>query len=293
VRVDIARLRRLLLLVLAGVLGAAAAVLPAVAASEGATVRAENVGLYYHYWRPAEVSVSPGGAVTFTNPYMETKHGIEWKSPPETPSCTSGIPVGTSEAAAGTNWSGSCTFAKPGVYTYWCTVHGSAMSGTITVGSAGTTTTTTTPPTTTTTTQTQPGTPTVPIAGGPGGGGSPTGAGSPFASTTVRLAAGAHGRLVSGSVDVSPAGSGGRLEVDLLAARAALASARAHTYARVGRLVRPAVPAGVVRFKVSLDGRALHALRAHHHLALTVRILLTPAGGAPTLLPSHHLLLRG
>jgi plastocyanin len=268
-------------------------VLPAVAGSEtgGTVIKAENHGGYYgetHSWSPERVEVPEGTTVTITNP-TTVPHGVEWRpGNPATPTC-SGVVVGKTPAEAGTSWSGTCTFSQPGAYSFWCTVHRAAMAGVITVSVNGTTTTTTS--TTTTTTQTQPTTPTGPVAGVLGGG-SPTAPGSPFASTTVKLAAGAHGRSVNGSVDVSPAGSGGRLEVDLLAARAALASTRGQTLSRVGRLIRPAVPAGVVRFKVGLDGRALRALRAHRHLALTVRIRLTPPGGAPTLLPSHHLLLR-
>jgi hypothetical protein len=64
---------------------------------------------------------------------MITPHGVEWKSGPNTPSCTSEVPVGTSPAASGTNWSGSCTFTQPGTYVFWCTVHGSSMSETVTV----------------------------------------------------------------------------------------------------------------------------------------------------------------
>ena len=283
------RLRKRLAFPLAGLLGAAVAILPAVAASEGPTIEAENVGLYYHYWRPPSVSVSPGGAVALSNG-TAVKHGVEWTSGPETPSCTNGVPVGTGEAASGTNWSGSCTFAKAGVYTFGCTVHGEAMQATITVGSTGTTTTTTTPTTTTSTT-----TPAGPPPPGPTGGGAPGSPGtslSPFAGTTVKLAAALQAKSVRGSVHVSSAGAGGRLEVDLLATRAALASSGAHTPVRVGRLVRFPVYAGLVTFKVRLDSRALHALHARGRLALTVRIALTPPGGAPRALPGQRLVLH-
>jgi len=80
--------------------------------------------------------------------------------------------------------------------------------------------------------------------------------------------------------------------VDLLAARAALARAGAPALVTVGRLLRSGVPAGVVRFKVNLDARALHALRAHRRLVLTVRIVLTPPGGSADALPGRTLTLR-
>jgi hypothetical protein len=84
---------------------------------------------------------------------------------------------------------------------------------------------------------------------------------------------------VHGSLAVSQAAAGGRLEVDLLAARASLASA-GHTRVRVGRLVRNSLHAGTITFSVALDRRARRALRRHGRLALTVRIVLAPVHGA-------------
>ncbi len=115
---------------------------------------------------------------------------------------------------------------------------------------------------------------------------------SPFAGNAIHLAGAAHPRAVSGSVTVSAAGAGGRLEVDLLAPRAALARAGTPTLVRVGRVVRSPVPAGVVRFKVSLDAQALRALHVRRRLALTVRIVLTPPAGAAVSLPGRSLLLH-
>jgi plastocyanin len=99
-------------------LGLATAVLPAIASSETSpTVTAENIGGGYygeeHRWTPPQVTVSAGGAVAFSNP-TEVKHGVRWINPPATPTCDSGVPVGTTEAASGTKWSGTCTFAKAG-----------------------------------------------------------------------------------------------------------------------------------------------------------------------------------
>ncbi len=48
------------------------------------------------------------------------------------------MPVGTTPAASGTKWSGACTFTQAGTYTFFCTVHGSEMTGTITVNTGGT-----------------------------------------------------------------------------------------------------------------------------------------------------------
>jgi plastocyanin len=111
-------------------------VAPAVAGSEPTpAIEAVNENGYYgehHYWRPSTATVTAGGAVNLSNPTV-VNHGVEWKSGPGTPSCSSGVPVGTSPAASGSGWSGTCTFAQPGVYTFYCTVHGAEMVGTITV----------------------------------------------------------------------------------------------------------------------------------------------------------------
>jgi plastocyanin len=128
-------------LVLAVLVGMLVAVLPAVASSETSpTVTAENIGGFYgeeHRWTPSQVTVSTVGGVTLSNP-TEVKHGVHWISPPSTPTCDSGVPVGTTETASGTKWSGTCKFTQAGTYTYYCTVHGAAMSGTITVKTPGT-----------------------------------------------------------------------------------------------------------------------------------------------------------
>jgi hypothetical protein len=76
--------------------------------------------------------VSAGGTVTLSN-HTAIEHGVHWIGPPETPACSSEIPVGTTSATKGANWSGTCTFTKPGTYTFYCTVHGPEMTGTITV----------------------------------------------------------------------------------------------------------------------------------------------------------------
>jgi plastocyanin len=256
--------------------------LPAVAVSETTpTIEAVNGPGYYgepHAWKPAQETVTAGGAVTFSNP-TGTSHGVEWLSPPATPSCTGNIPGLTSPSASGPNWSGTCTFSKAGTYNFRCTVH-PEMTGTITVNPNGTTTTTTTtpapggggsgPPSSTT----NPGSGSPPVSG--------TSGSPPVASllTAVSLAARQHGSSVRGSLVVSQAGAGGRLEVALLARSASLAKAGRPQQVRVGRLVRASLRAGKVSFTVPLGAKAKHALRLHRRLALTVAIVLTPAHGA-------------
>jgi plastocyanin len=251
------------------VLGLAVAVLPAMASSAETTpVEAVNEGEAYehHRWSPAQVTVLVGAAVTFRNT-SEVPHGVEWRSAIK-PSCEEGpgkVPVGTAPAASGTKWSGACTFSHPGTYTFYCTIHGPEMTGTITVNAESPTPTTNTAPTTptapTTTNPTTPGPSSSPLIGGP----------------SVRSSQ--RGGTVRGSLEVSQAGAGGRLEVDLFANSASLATARHPTRVPVGRLVRSSVSAGKVPFAVGLTPRARRALKRHHRLALTVTITLTPKHG--------------
>jgi plastocyanin len=100
-----------------------------------------------------------------------------------------------------------------------------------------------------------------------------------------------HGSSVRGSLDISHAGTGGRLEVDLLAKSASLATARRSPTVRVGRLVRASLSAGKVSFSVALTARGKSALRRHHRLALTVKITLTPVRGA-TVTVTRSVVLR-
>jgi plastocyanin len=275
---------RRLRLPLATLLGVATAVLPAVASSEtSATIEAVNVGTS-HSWSPAQVSVASGGEVTLSNATI-VPHGVEWVGGPVKPTCASSVPVGTTPAASGTKWSGNCTFAEAGTYTFYCTVHGPEMTGTVTVSADGTTTTTMSTPTSSTTTTTPPKTTTGPATPTESSSGGPL-LGSP-AILSIQ-----HGRSVKGTLDVSKAGVGDRLEVDLLASDAALSSTTRPPTTRVGRLVRKSLPAGNVPFAVALDAKARRALRRHRHLALTVRLTLTPFYGEPLTIARHVLVRR-
>jgi plastocyanin len=272
-------MRKGAVLPLAALLGAAVVILPAVASSETTgTIEATEKKVIYaeRRWTPSETSVSAGNSLTFKNPSTETSHGVEWRSPPATPNCT-GVPVGNAPAASGTNWSGTCTFAQPGTYEFWCTVHKSEMRGVITVNADGTTTTTTTatPP---------PGSTSGVGQGSPGsssGGGAP---GSPLAgsaASAVKLASSQHGSSVRGSVEVSAAGAGGSLSVEVFAKSAALASADHGTRVRVGRIVLSHLRSGKASFSVPLNRRARGALRRHHRLAVTARLQIQAAGDPP------------
>jgi plastocyanin len=252
------RSRGLLKGVLALVLGAAVAALPAVAGSETApTIEAKNAGggIYTtHEWSPSSATVGVSGVVTFVNNSSSVEHGVVWSSAIR-PACA-GVP----EAGA-VSWSGTCTFSQPGTYTFYCSVHPSEMKGSITVNANGTTTTTmTSGGTTTSTTTTGSSTSQAPPPGT-----------SPLqgsARQALTLAKSQRGTVVKGSIRISPAGAGGRLEVDLLAKRASLASASGPFRAPVGKLVRRGLSAGKVSFSVPLNAKGRRALRRHGHLAL-------------------------
>jgi hypothetical protein len=190
-------------------------------------------------------------------------------------------------------WSGSCTFATAGVYTFYCTVHGAAMSGTITVGAQETTTTTTTtgaPPPgqtgTATGTTTHPPYPEQPA----GGSQSPLPLHAGPELSALRVLAVVHGHWLSGSLDLSGAGSGAMLRIDVLASRSALSEGPGHSLVAVGHLKRAGLGAGVDRFQVRLSATALRALRLHGHLTVRVSVSLsTPGGASPHLTRTIHL----
>ncbi len=279
--------------------GASLGALPALAGSEATpSVTAVDVGFYNHYWSPEKSAVAVGAQVTLSNP-TTTRHGIYWVSGPAVPSCTPGVPVGTTAAAAGSEWSGACAFAVAGVYSFYCTVHGAAMSGSVTVGAGATTgpfTTTSTPTGVPAPGATTPATSAPPVtAGAPGAGATPTGGGtSPLlgsVSRALELVAGPRARSVRGSLAVSAAGAGARLEVDVLIARAAVGAAGASKQLLVGRIVRARIAAGRVAFSVALDGRVRRALGRRRRLVVTVAVLLTPPH-AHTLKVSRAVVLR-
>jgi len=271
------RLRRRSVFVLAALLGAAVAVMPAVAGSETVppTVTAfsesgEGIYKYPAYWSPERTAIAQPGSVQFTTGSSTQPHGIIWTSP-TIPTCEGSVPVGSSK----TGWSGKCSFSQAGEYTFYCAYHGPSMHGVIVVAPNGeTTSSSTSNPPVPTGTGTG-GSPTTPGVAGGGGAGSPSGAAS-----GLKLSFARHSSAVTGSVQVGPPGVGGRLEVDLLARRASLA--RTGAPVNVGRLVRTSLPAGAVSFRVPVSARGRAALRRHHRLPLTVKVTVTPAHGSGT-----------
>lgn len=226
--------------------GLALFLLPGAASmAEGPTIEAAG-GESSPYWNPASAEVAAGGSVSFKNPSASVFHGVTWTGGPEAPKCT-GVPVDDFKYS----WSGSCTFAQAGAYPFKCTVH-PEMTGKITVSSSSTTP--------------NPPPPT----------GSPT---DVPALKALRVAGRQRGSFVRGSVDISQAGAGGRLQVDLFATRAKLFGAGHPGKMRVGRLTRSSLREGVVSFTVSLKGVAREALRSDMRLPLQVKVTVTPPQG--------------
>ncbi|HEY7255865.1 MAG TPA: plastocyanin/azurin family copper-binding protein [Solirubrobacterales bacterium] len=210
--------------------------------ADGPTIESAGPGSNGYFWRPSTATVGVGGSVSFKSASLSVPHGVRWTGGPESPSC-SGVPVEQEK----TGWSGSCTFAQAGTYSFVCTVHPTEMKGTITVSSTE-----------------------VPAGPPPPPGRSSESPLNGAASRALRLAKSQHGSSVRGSIELSPASAGGRLEVLLLAKRGS----------RVGRFSRSSLEAGRLSFAVPLKPRARRSLRASKRLPLTVEVVVTPPGRA-------------
>ncbi len=306
------RLRTFLPLALAALLGAAVAVLPALAAAPSETKLEVNENCVEPAWpcwatpgsaSPAsKITIAPGGKVKFVD-HATTAATVSWTG--SAPAC-SGIP-----ASATTAWEGTCKFEQEGTYKFESsTLFNDGIinytkyeivvqsAGTGTTSTTSTTTTTTMTPTTTTTTtiptttsstpmptattSTQPssGRATGTAASTPGATETPRAPAPSHPLATLALANAQHGDAVHGTVQIPAADGGARLEVELLTQGASPAKVKRPGSSRVGRLVRSSVPAGTASFTVSLDTQAKRALRRHHKLTLTVKVVLTPKHGA-------------
>jgi hypothetical protein len=279
-------------------------VLPALAASSEAKLEvAENCNSYPNWqcWTapgasptPAVIELAIGGVVTFADK-TSFPASITWKG--AAPTCSATVPV--SPAPAATGWEGTCKFESPGTYQLE-TPSMYYPKATIEVSAPTTSTTGTT-----TTGSTSSGSSGSNTTGSSSGSSTPTQSGGPTAASTplgtllvgnessaLVLGTPQHGRSVHGSIDLSPAAVGGRLEVTLLARSATLAGAGHAQRVRVGRVVRSSLHAGTVSFAVALDAAAAHTLRVRGHLTLAVKIVLTPLHGS-ALAITRSVLVRG
>jgi hypothetical protein len=190
--------------------------------------------------------------VTLRSTSTVVPHGVRWTGGPEKPSC-SGVPVEQEKIG----WSGDCTFAQAGSYTFVCTVHPTEMKGTISVSSGA--------PPPVPPEETPAVSPESPLQGP--------------ASGALRLARNQAGTSVRGSIAFSPASAGGELEV-LLLTKGALRMAAPAASTKVGRLLRFPLRVGRIAFAVPLDGRARHALGSREKLPLTVQVTVRAPGQA-------------
>jgi plastocyanin len=202
-------------------------------------------------WKPSAVTTAAGGTVPFRNPGAVTPHGVHWTGGPEKPSCN-GVPVD----AFGTNWSGACTFAQAGTYSFVCTIHPEEMKGTITVAGGGE--------------------PVPPSPAPPGQ--APAPSEGPVVEAP-RLAKSQHGSIVRGSIAVSSTAVGGTLIVELEARRGAL-QGQGKALVRVGKLARSLSTSGPQPFAVPLAAQARRALKSKGHLSLSVKISVRPPSSA-------------
>ena len=205
--------------------------------AEGPTIESAGNFETGYVWRPSTATVGLGGAVTFKSSSTTVPHGVTWTGGPGKPSCN-GVPIEQEQ----TNWSGSCSFAQAGAYTFVCTVHPTEMKGTITVSSSE-----------------------VPPGPSPPPGGSNESPLQGPASRALTIAKSQKGTSVRGSVDLSQASAGGKLEVVLLAKTGG---------SKVGRLVRSPLRAGRLSFSVPLKGVGRRALRSPKKRALTVQVVV-------------------
>ncbi len=279
------RPRTLSLFALVALIGAAIAVLPALAAPTAVKLQvnqncvepnwpcwtAETSGAYPH---PASrVTLAAGGQVEFVEHDASTAAGVTWTG--AAPVCT-GVPT-----TATLNWEGSCKFEQPGTYKFESSTMfketGAYTNGldytkyeVVVEASSG-------PPTTGTTGEGGSTPSTTTTSTGPTGESS---TGSPLSGAPT-IHPSQRGTTVKGLLQIAKAGAGDRLDVELLASTASLAKAgRAKQV--VGRFVDKSVGAGQLSFAVKLNARARKALKRHHHLRLEVRITLTPGYGEAT-----------
>lgn len=195
-------------------------------------------------WTPSSAMIGAGGTVAFKNNSNAVPHGVRWTGGPAKPSCSSGV------EQEKTSWSGTCTFAQAGTYSFVCTVHPTEMKGTVTVTSG-----------------TEPPPP------------PPEGTQSGPVATGLQLAGQQRGSSMRGSIELLRGGSGTSLKVELRAARSRLFGAGRKGMATAGRLVRTSPATGRLEFSVPLKSAALRALRSLEKLPLQATVTATAPGG--------------
>lgn len=216
---------------------------------------------------PANVTIASGASVTFSYPTGASAHNVRFTgAAPTSCAVTVGPPAdatGLPSSASPAPWSGSCTFTVPATYAFVCDLHGSAMSGSVTIPGGA-------PP------------PPPPVAPPPPPIAPPPPPPPPPASTLpigfgLSVAASQRGSTVRGSVRVRRSNASVRARA--FARRGVLSGGRSTTLVLVGSRLRRSVAAGRVSFSVPLSATARRALRRDGKLAITLKVSVSPPSG--------------
>jgi plastocyanin len=227
-------------------------------------------------------TIAAGGSVTFSYPAGVSIHNVDFTGGgPTACTQTAGSTVGAVSPLPATpeapGWSGTCRFDTPGTYLFVCDNH-TYMKGAIVVEGRGTTTTTTSSSTTATGTSTVPGDQT------PGSGSSTqSGSSSSAARPRVNVAHRQRGTVLRGTV-TTPAG---RSQVSVTAYLAGHGSRT-----RIGSQAKRSKGTGTTTFAVKLDPVGRRKLQRAHHLAVDLRVVVTPAAGRPVTTKTVAVALR-
>ena len=210
--------------------------------------------------------------------YVDSKTAANLAWSGTAPTCEPSVPV--APTAPKTGWEGKCTFTTSGTYKFESSTLFDEPGLDYTKYEVVVEGSTSAPPTGTTGEGGSKGgsTPGSTTPSPTPAGESPTG--SPFSGAPT-IHSSQRGTTVKGSLQISMAGTGDRLTVELLAPTASLAKT-GHTTQVVGRFVSASVSAGPRSFSVKLNAKARRALKRRHRLALKVKITLTPAYGEAT-----------
>ena len=216
---------------------------------------------------PANVTIAPGGSVTFSYPSGESAHNVLFTSlAPAGCATVTGPAAGATAlplSASPAPWSGSCTFVTPGTHEFVCSLHGSAMSGSVTIPGGA-------PP------------PPPPVAPPPPPIAPPPPPPPPPASTLpiafgLSVASSQRGSTVRGSVRVRRSNASVRARA--FVRRSVVSGGRSTTLVLVGSRLRRSVSAGRVSFSVPLSATARRALRRDGKVAVTLKVSVSPPSG--------------
>jgi plastocyanin len=282
--------RRIVLMVVAGLIGGLLATIPVLTASATSTLPMTASFTASDFQWTADgggnsVNIAPGGTVQFSYPSGGSEHNVDFRPGALPTSCTAN---GTAQSPpvpslpTGPGWTATCTFNTAGTYVFHCDRH-TDMTGTIYVGDQTTTTTSTqggttsTGSTDTTMSMTMPMNmpmPTTTTAATTTTHKAPV---ARAALTAIKLSSARGGTQVRGTMKISAAGQGGHAVISVLASNAALGG-HDRKLITLGRLRLGSLRAGVVAFKLSLKPVTRHALVARRHVTVTVQITLAAAG---------------